>query len=102
MRTTQEVDMVSHRRGVARRVIFVLVCIAAVAVVLASVSEAGSARRSAVRLVAQPSASIAKDLGRYAEMKRRLASPAARARRHHSRSEFRRLSSKPALRLAER
>src|SRR4051812_1602125 len=103
-RTTWEVGMGPHRRSVAfaHRHLFVLVCVAAFAVVIAAAAEAGSSRRSALREVAQPPASIARDIGSYAATKRRLASRPQRARRRRSRTQFRRLGGRAALGLGAR
>jgi RHS repeat-associated protein len=96
--------MGSHWRSVTsgHRLLFVLGCVAALVVALAVATEAGSAGRSALRQVAQPPASVARDVGRYAAMRRRLASRPERTSRRRSRTQFRHLGTRAAVGLAER
>jgi RHS repeat-associated protein len=96
--------MGSHRGAVAagRRLLLALVCTAALAAMLASAQGAGSGGHAAVRSVAHPSARIAGDVGRYAAIKRRLASRAQRAGRRRSRTQFRGLGRKAAVGVAAR
>src|SRR3954453_9297386 len=96
--------MGSHRRPATfgYRLVFMLACLAAVAVIFTAATEAGSVPRQRLRPAGPPPAKGARDAARYAAMKRRLASPAERAGRRRSRIQFQRLSQRPALALAAR
>src|SRR3954447_12320737 len=94
--------MGSRRRSATFRPVFMLACLAALAVICAAATEAGSVQRHRLRPAGPPPAKGARDAARYAAMKRRLATGRERARRRHSRNQFHALTARPALGLAER
>src|SRR4051795_1374354 len=74
--------MGSHRRPATfgYRLVFMLACLAAVAVIFTAATEAGSVQRHRLRPAGPPPAKGARDAARYAAMKRRLATGRERAR----------------------
>src|SRR4051794_20814049 len=96
--------MGSHRRPATfgYRLVFMLACLAAVAVIFTAATEAGSVQRHRLRPAGPPPAKGPRDAARYAAMKRRLATGRERARRRRSRKQFHGLTARPALGLAER